>query len=36
MKESGELPNQVGPAVREHEAMHEESFWSSWLREDEK
>ena len=22
--------------MREYEAMHEEHFWSSWLREDEK
>ena len=22
--------------VREYKAMHEEDFWSSWLREDEK
>ena len=22
--------------MREYEAMHEEDFWSSWLREDEK
>ena len=36
MKERGELPNEEGDDVREYEAMHEEDFWSSWLREDEK
>ena len=36
MKERWELPNEVGHAVREHGAMHEETFWSSWLREDER
>ena len=36
MKERGELPNEVGDAVREYRAMHEENFWSSWLREDER
>ena len=34
--ERGELPNEVGDAVREYRAVHEENFWSSWLREDEK
>ena len=29
MKERGELPNEVGDAVREYKAMHEENFWSS-------
>ena len=36
MKERGELPNEVGDAVREYKAMHEENFWSSWLGEDER
>ena len=36
MKERGELPNEVGDAVSEYVAMHEENFWSSWLREDER
>ena len=36
MKERGELPNEEGDVVRECKAMHEEDFWSSWLREDEK
>ena len=25
-----------GDVVREFQAMHEEDFWSSWVREDEK
>ena len=29
-------PNVEGDAVREYQAMHEEDFWSSWLREDER
>ena len=36
MKERGELPHEEGDAVRECRAMHEENFWSSWLREDER
>ena len=36
MKERGKLPNEEGDVVREYKAMHEEDFWSSWLREDEK
>ena len=36
MKESGELPNEEGDVVREYKAMHEEDFWSSWLRKDER
>ena len=36
MKERGELPNEVGDAVREYKAMHEENFWSSWPREEER
>ena len=36
MKERGELPNVEGDAVRriEHKAVHDENFWSTWLRED--
>ena len=36
MKERGELPSEEGDVVRESEAVHEEDFWSSWLREGEK
>ena len=36
MKERGELPNEEGDVVKEYKAMHEEDFWSSWLREDER
>ena len=36
MKERGKLPNEEGDAVREYKAMHEENFWSSWLREDKR
>ena len=36
MKERGELLNEEGDAVRKYKAMHEENFWSSWLREDER
>ena len=36
MKERGELPNAEGDAVREFQATHEENFWSSWLRQDER
>ena len=36
MKERGEFPNVEGNAVREFQAMHEENFWSNWLREDER
>ena len=36
MKERGELPDGKGDAVRECKAMHEENFWSNWLREDER
>ena len=36
MKERSELPTEEGDVVRECKAMHEEDFWSSWLREDEK
>ena len=36
MKERGEFPIEVGDAVRKNRAMHEENFWSSWLREDER
>ena len=34
--ERGELPNEEGDVVREYKAMHEENFWSSWPREDER
>ena len=30
------MPNEEGDAVREYRAMHEENFWSSCLREDER
>ena len=33
MKERGELPHEEGDVVKEFRAMHEEDFWSSWLRE---
>ena len=36
MKERGELPNEEGDVVKEYKAMHEEDFWTSWLREDER
>ena len=36
MRERGEWPNEGGDVVREYKAMHDEGFWSSWLREDEK
>ena len=36
MKERGELPNEEGDAVRKFKAVHEENFWSKWLREDER
>ena len=36
MKERRELPNEEGDGEREYTAMHEEYFWSSWLREDER
>ena len=36
MKERGELPNEVGDAVREYRAMREDKFWSSWLMRDER
>ena len=32
IKEKGELPNEEGDVVKEYKAMHEEDFWSSWLR----
>ena len=34
LRERGALPKEEGDAVREYKAMHEESFLSSWLRED--
>ena len=30
------MPNEESDVVREYEAMHEEDFWSSWPREDER
>ena len=36
MKEKGKLPNEEGDVVKEKKALHEEDFWSSWLREDER
>ena len=36
MKERVELLDEVGDAVTEYRAMHEDNFWSSWLREDER
>ena len=36
VKERGELPDAEGDAVREHKAVHEDNFWSNWLREDER
>ena len=30
------LPSEERDGVREYKAMHEEDFWSSWPREDEK
>ena len=36
MKERGELLDEEGDAVREFQAMHEQHFWSNWLREDER
>ena len=36
MKEREELPNEECDVVRDYKAMHEESFWSNWLREDER
>ena len=36
MKGKRELPNEVGEAVRDYRVMHEENFWSSWIREDER
>ena len=35
MKARGELPSEGG-AVREYRTMHEENFWNSWPREDER
>ena len=36
MKGREELPKEEGDAVREYKAMHEEDFWSNWLRKDRK
>ena len=34
LRERGVLPKEEGDAIREHKAMNEENFSSSWLRED--
>ena len=34
LRARGALPKEDGDAVREHKAMHEEDFLSSWLRVD--
>ena len=34
LQERGALPREEGDVIREYEAMHEENFLSSWLRED--
>ena len=34
LRERGALPKEEGDATREHKAMHEEKFFSSWSRED--
>ena len=36
MRERWELPNEEGDVVKKYKAIHEEDFWSSWPREDEK
>ena len=36
LRESGELPKEVGDVITEYKAMHEENFLSSWLRKDGK
>ena len=36
MEERGELPKEEGDVVEQFQAMHEENFLSSWLREDER
>ena len=34
LRERGALPKEEGDAIREYNAVHEEKFSSSWLRED--
>ena len=34
LQERGAIPKEEGDVIREYNAMHEESFLSSWLRED--
>ena len=36
LQDRGALPKEEGDVIREFQAMHEEHFLSSWLREDEK
>ena len=36
IKERGEFLNEEGDVVKELKAVHEEDYWSSWLREDER
>ena len=33
LEDRGALPREDGDPLREHQAMHEENFLSSWLRE---
>ena len=30
------MPNEEGDVVKEYKAIHEEDFWTNWLREEEK
>ena len=34
LQDRGALPREEGDVIREYNAMHEENFLSSWLRED--
>ena len=34
LEDRGALPKADGDVLREHQAMHEENFLSSWLKED--
>ena len=36
MKKRRGLLDEEGDAAGEYRAMHEENFWSSWVREDER
>ena len=36
LQDRGALSREEGDAIREYEAMHEENFLNSWLREDGK